>query len=108
LRDRLKNDNSLVDVESASSFANETVANRALGKFVKDYKSEIETFLKDTNKKKLEVVFDFGEQAGTGVERGKSGVWQSNKVYVFLTKDTSDSGWHFVTSFPILGKEMTK
>ena len=91
----------------ASSFKNEETANRALGKFVKSYENEIESFLRSSDRR-LQVVFDFGESSGIGVTRGKSGVWESDKVYVMIVKDNSEKGWHVVTAYPTLAKEMIK
>ncbi len=105
LRNRLETDLTLRD---ASSFPNEAIANRALGKFVNQYEKNIKAFLSNSVKNRLEVVFDFGEAAGKGVTRGKSGQWTSNRVYVMLVKDNSSKGWHTVTAYPTLLKEVIK
>lgn len=90
----------------ASSFKNEEIANRIIGKFVRQFERDIEKFLKNSKSLKLEVVFDTGEQSlGTGVTRRKSGVWDSTKAYVMIVKDNSEKGWHVLTSYPTLLKE---
>lgn len=105
LRNRLDTDPSLKDTKYASSFRNEEVANRVLGKFVKQYEKELETFLKTPNKGKLEIVFETGEPSlGLGVKRGKSGTWDSTRAYVMIVKDTSEKGWYIHTTYPTLAK----
>lgn len=80
-----------------------------MGKFTKDFDKDIQTFLKTPNKGKLQVVFETGEPSlGIGVTRGKSGTWDSTKVYVMVIKDSSEKGYHIQTSFPTLSKEMIR
>ncbi len=99
LRNRL-NEPEMINENFVSSFHNETTANRALGKFVKENKSEIEAFLKDSRRQKMTSTFDFGESAGIVVERGKSGSKTTSNILVVLVKDNSEKGWHFLTAFP--------
>ena len=108
LRNRLNQpENS--DLKFASSFKNEEIANRTIGKFVKRFEGEIENFLKTSKSLKLEVVFETGEQSlGVGVTRGKSEVWDSTKAYVMIVKDNSEKGWHVLTSYPTLAKEVMR
>ncbi len=101
LRNRL-NKPEMRNENFASSFYNESTANRALGKFVKEHKAEIDAFLKDSRRLKTNVTFDFGETAGIVVERGKTGSKVTNKVLVVLVKDNSETGWHFLSAFPKL------
>jgi len=107
LRNRLAKPE-MINEKNVSSFYNEATANRALGKFANSYKNEIEMFLKNPNDDRLQVVFDFGESTGIGVTRNKSGRWESAKVYVMIVKDNSEKGWHAVTAYPTLAKEMIK
>lgn len=109
LRNRLDNDISLKDTKYASSFRNGEVANRVLGKFVKQYEKEIEAFLKNSNKGKLEIRFETGEPSlGLGVTKGKGGTWDSTRAYVMIVKDTSEKGWYIHTAYPTLLKEIIK
>jgi hypothetical protein len=98
LRQRLANDPDIGDF--ASSFRNEAIANRAQGRFVNRFKSDIDDWLKDGSNRPLVAQFDMGEPVGIVVERGKSGAVTTSKVTVVLVKDSSPQGWHFLTSFP--------
>lgn len=99
LRNRLMQPE-MKNVNFASSFYNEATANRAVGRFVNQHKNEIEAWLNNPNSAKFEKIFEFEESAGIVVERGKTGLKESSKIYVMLTKDSTANGWHFVTAYP--------
>ena len=101
LRNRLETDPSLRDTDYASSFRNETIANRAQGRFVKRFKLEVESRIKN-GEGKLAIDFDMGEIVGNVVERGKAGEILTSKVRVVIVKDASvPEGWRILSSFPI-------
>jgi Bacterial CdiA-CT RNAse A domain len=107
LRKRLATDPTLKNEKLASAFRNEAVADRAVGKIIGQHKEEIEAFLKNGSKGKLEIVMDIGETAGNGVVKN-GGVWDSSKVYALIVKDSSAKGWHVVTSYPTTAKPFVK
>lgn len=98
LRNRLNSDSDIGDF--ASSFANESAANRVQGKAVNHFKNQIDKWLKGESSKPLSIKFDMKEPIGIVVERGKSGYITTSNVRVILVKDRSPQGWHFLTSFP--------
>jgi len=80
----------------------EVIANRVQGRFVKKFKTEIETQLKN-GKTLFKIDFDMGEPIGNIVERGKSGEIITSKVRVVIVKDNAiPQGWRIHTSFPII------
>ncbi len=89
----------------ASSFRNETIANRTQGKFVKQFREEIEVWLKSKQRKPFAKDFDMGELVGIVVERGRNGAFQpaveTTRAQVVIVRDSSAQGWHILTSFPI-------
>jgi hypothetical protein len=102
LRNRLQNE---PDLKMASSFRNETIANRTQGKFVKQFREEIEVWLNSKQGKPFARDFNMGELVGIVVERGRNGALQpvveTTRVRLVLVRDSSAQGWHILTSFPI-------
>ena len=102
LRNRLQREPNL---PMASSFRNEAIANRTQGQFVKQFRAEIEAWLKSGRGKPLMIEFDMGEPLGIVVERGRNGGFQpaveTTRARVVVVRDNSAMGWHILTSFPI-------
>ena len=96
LRNRIENEN----IDFASSFRNEQIANRAQGRFVNRFRNEVNDWLKSKNPENFVKQFDMNEPVGIIVENGKSGHTVTSRVTVVLAKDNSPQGWHFVTSYP--------
>ena len=101
LRNRLETDSSLRNSKYASSFRNETIANRAQGRFVNRFKAEVKSRIKN-GEGKFSIDFDMGEIVGNVVERGKAGEILTSKVRVVIVNDASvPQGWRILSSFPI-------
>jgi hypothetical protein len=97
LRRRLAND---PDLEYASSFRNEAIANRTQGRFVRRFRADIEAWLRSGEARFVGEV-DMGEAIGIVVEQGGGRAIQTTRARFILVRDASPQGWHFLTSFPI-------
>jgi len=97
LQDRIRNEN----VESASSFYNESVGNRTVGKFVKENRKAIEQWLKTKENVPFEGKIDVKQGIGLVVNRSKKGTplaaEEATKATIRLVKDNSEYGWHLFT-----------
>lgn len=100
LRKRIETDPTLRVDGTASSFRNETVANRTQGQFIKQNKQAIIDWLKGESNRPFTDVVEMKEPVGIIVERGKPGFVETAKARVVLVKDNSEHGWHILTSFP--------
>jgi hypothetical protein len=98
LNDRLRREPNL---KFASSFRNEAIANRVQGQFVKRYRAEIESWLQSGSNVPLTREVTMGDPTGIVVERGKSGFITTNKASVTIVRDSSQQGWHILTSYPV-------
>lgn len=67
------------DIPLASSFRNYEVANRTIGKFVKDNRQVIEEWLK-SGKQRLDVNFTMDETIGNVLGRGKGNAPLSKSI----------------------------
>jgi hypothetical protein len=102
LRKRLQNE---PDLNMASSFRNESITNRTQGKFVKQFREEIEVWLNSKQGKPFVKDFNMDELVGIVVERGRNGAFravETKRVRVIIVRDSSAQGWHILTSFPII------
>ncbi len=97
LRQRLRNEPNL---EHASSFRNESAANRTQGRFTRRFREQIQTWLRG-NQARFVRDIDMGQPIGIVLERGSSCANQTSRARVVLVRDNSTLGWHFLTSFPI-------
>jgi len=104
LRNRLLND---AGAEAASTFRNKEVADRTIAKFVKENKSEIEAWLKDSSENQFQRNVEMNEIIGNVLKRGKgyapnSKSVQTSKATVYIVRDAySTQGWRVETAFPI-------
>ncbi|HAZ48678.1 MAG TPA: hypothetical protein DDW76_28355 [Cyanobacteria bacterium UBA11369] len=102
LRNRLQNEPAR---DFASSFRNEAIANRTQGQFVKQFREQIQAWLKSGSQSTFVRDFDMGESVGIVVERGRKGAMlpavETTRARVVAARDNSSEGWHIVTSFPI-------
>jgi hypothetical protein len=89
------------DLEAASSFTSNALANRTQGTFVKRFKNDIEAFLKSKETRMVRTV-DMGYVIGEVLERGANKTKTATRATVVIVKDNSAHGWHFVTSYPTL------
>jgi hypothetical protein len=101
LRKRIETDPTLRIDGVASSFRNETIANRTQGQFIKQNKQAIIDWLKGESNRPFTDVVKMKEPIGIVVERSKSGFVETTKARIVLVKDNSEHGWHILTSFPI-------
>lgn len=87
-------------IESASSFYNDEIGNRTVGKFVKENRQAIEQWLK-SNVLKFEATIDMQEDIGLIVNANKKGsplgAEKATKAEIILVKDNSEYGWHLFT-----------
>jgi hypothetical protein len=82
------------------------VANRTIAQFVKEYRAEIEAWLKSGEHRFEREIF-MGETVGRVVGRGKGGAptgasVETSRAWVSIVRDNSAQGWHVNTSFPIM------
>ena len=101
LRNRIETDPTLKIDGVASSFRNETIANRVQGQFIKQNKEAILNWLKSGDNKPFVGVVEMNEPVGIVVERGKAGFVEANKARIVLFRNNSEHGWHIRTSFPV-------
>lgn len=103
LRSRLLSDRA---IPFASAYRNIEAANRAVARFVKENRAEIEAWLKSGEHRfEREVLMD--EPIGNVVGRGKGGAplgssVETNRARITIVRDNSPQGWHVHTSFPIM------
>lgn len=97
LQDRIRNEG----VPSASSFYNNDVGNRTVGKFKKLYETEIEQWLKSNTDKPFKATIGMEEDIGLVVNTNKKGTplgaQEATKATIILAKDKSEWGWHLLT-----------
>ena len=97
LRNRLTTD---PNIPAASTFRNESIANRTNGQFVKQNKDAINEWLKGGG-------YDFKGTVtmpapiGSVIERGETNSTESHTAEVIILRDNSNQGWHIRTSYPI-------
>lgn len=95
--------NSEPEIESASSFYNENYANLTQGKFVKQFRKEIEAWLTSGEGRFVKVI-EMDQSIGIVVARSKKGdplpAVTTKKARLVLVRDNSSQGWHILTSFP--------
>jgi len=95
--------NSEPDTESASSFYNDNIANLTQGKFVKQFRQEIEAWLTSGEGRFVRVI-EMDKPIGIVVARSKKGdplpAVITKKARLVLLRDNSSQGWHFLTCFP--------
>jgi len=97
LQDRVRREG----VESASSFYNDSVGNRTVGKFIKENKEAINQWLKSDTGKPFKATIDMEEGIGLVVNKSKKGTplgaQEATKATIILAKDKSEWGWHLLT-----------
>ena len=97
LRKRLRDD---PEMKAASTFTNETIANRVQGRFVKQFRTEIQDWLKNGGGKfSKDIQLDF--PIGRIIKQGEYHPLTSTKAKVVLIKNNSNHGFQILTSFPI-------
>ena len=97
MRNRQRSD----EIKDSSSFTNNAAANLTQARFVKAYKKEIREWLDNKKARRpfaKDIVMD--RPIGT-VIKGKGKARPTNKAKVVLVKDSSELGYHVLTSFPI-------
>ena len=97
LRNRQRSDG----IKDSSTFSNNAAANLTQARFVKAYKKEIREWL--NNKKANNTFVDeitMDREIGTAVS-GKGKARPTRKAKVVLKKDSSELGYHILTSYPI-------
>ena len=96
LQDRIRREG----IESASSFYNNNVGNRTVGKFKKLYEAEINQWLRG-GKPEFRATIDIKEDIGLVVNTNKKGsplgAERATKATIRLVKDNSEFGWHLFT-----------
>ena len=96
LQDRIRREG----VREASSFYNDSVGNRTVGKFIKENREAIEQWLR-TDKGEFKATIDMEEGIGLVVNRNKKGTplaaEEATKAEIVLVKDNSKWGWHLFT-----------
>lgn len=99
LRDRLIAE---PDIAYASTFFDKELANKAQMETIKKFGAEFDDWAKNsTSSKPIKRIIDLNEPAGMVVGREKFGVKISNKVETYIVKDSTERGWHIVSSYPI-------
>ena len=87
-------------VKEASSFHNETVGNRTVGKFIKENREAINQWLK-SSENEFQATIDMNEDIGLVVNANKKGTplpaEKATKATIRLVKDNSEFGWHLFT-----------
>ena len=97
LRKRLRDDPA---IEAASTFTNEATANRVQGRFVKQFRSEIDEWIntgRGTFTREIELDFPIGRV----IQRGNHHSESSSKALIVLIKNRSEHGFQILTSFPV-------
>ncbi len=88
-------------VKSASSFYNYEIGNRTVGKFKKQYESEINQWVKSEETIPFEATIDMKENIGLVINTNKKGMplaaEKATKATIRLVKDNSEWGWHLFT-----------
>ncbi|HWN66612.1 MAG TPA: RNase A-like domain-containing protein [Haliangium sp.] len=87
------------DLDAASSFRNEAVANRTQGAFVRRYHEQIDAWLA-SGEHIFRGKIEMGHPIGIVVERSGR-VAETSRALLILVRDSSAHGWHFLTSFPV-------
>ena len=92
------------DVEMTSSFYNMSAANRSVGRFIKQNRSAIETWLKNGKSARFAGRIDLNKPIGIVVKPGKqpgaTTTVVATNVEVVIVRSASKQGWHILTAFP--------
>jgi hypothetical protein len=96
LRNRIEREG----LDTASSFHNESSANRTQGRFVSQYNEEIEAWLK-TDERLFVREIEMKKPVGIVVEDGVGGSTETSRARIVIERDKTERGWHILTSFPV-------
>jgi hypothetical protein len=99
LRNRLATDPKKISV--ASTFRNQTVANRTDGQFVKQNRAVIEKWIGSGESRPLVGEIRMPDPIGRVLVRGSSNSVETHTAEVIIVRDNSQQGWHILTSYPV-------